>query len=620
MRKPEQKTKRGTGGLRACIGTKVVAAIATFSLVASMCPGTAALAYADDQLTAGSADLEAQSENEKTITTITKLDESRSPYMMRSGTYRVTEDVTITPPAFGNGIEIYENQKVHLIIDEGATLTVTGDDASGWHQPARAAILLPESSTLIISGGGTLNATGGRAGDGANGYSAAAASDDSPRTGKGGDGGGGGGGAGAGIGTDGGGGGFGMDGGEGISSPANTKVNTYGNPGTSGNPGKVAARAGTVIITGTVTVNAKGGAGGAGGKGSSRGKYAEKRNTWNAYAAGTSGGGGAGGGGTAAYGIGSGGSGGGGGGGGASASIDGEAAIFGGADLDDLWGHGGGGGNSAWGGTSGERGDEGGSNGGDANGKYARSGGAGGACTPPKATAFYTYKAPGASTGPTVNCVSGNGVISEATSLDSLAEFKDLPSGLADMVSGGTFTYDGEQHGVAIGGSDTQAKRMHALTAQAEGDEPSEYDEKGETAVDGVSVKYWITYYDASGERVGSVPTMPGRYVAVVSFESDNPEYCGSWVEPIVIAKRQVDKPTPAELVFECADWSTGEGALQDAFPGLDEADYAFATFTNGPDGTSEQGHGIENHFELQEGDGDWHWTAVPATDVVEGQ
>lgn len=30
MRKPEQKTKRGTGGLRACIGTKVVAAIATF--------------------------------------------------------------------------------------------------------------------------------------------------------------------------------------------------------------------------------------------------------------------------------------------------------------------------------------------------------------------------------------------------------------------------------------------------------------------------------------------------------------------------------------------------------------------------------------------------------------
>ena len=53
----------------------------------------------------------------------------------------------------------------------------------------------------------------------------------------------------------------------------------------------------------------------------------------------TGGGGGAGG--SAADGIGSGGTGGGGGGGGASANIDGESALFGAADLDDLWGYGG---------------------------------------------------------------------------------------------------------------------------------------------------------------------------------------------------------------------------------------------------------------------------------------
>ena len=42
MRKPEQKTNRGTGRLRERIGTKVIAAIATYSLVASMCPGVVA--------------------------------------------------------------------------------------------------------------------------------------------------------------------------------------------------------------------------------------------------------------------------------------------------------------------------------------------------------------------------------------------------------------------------------------------------------------------------------------------------------------------------------------------------------------------------------------------------
>ena len=58
-----------------------------------------------------------------------------------------------------------------LYIDEGASLTVTGANANG-SGVGRAAILLPEGSTLTIAGAGTLTATGGNAGRGETGFGA----------------------------------------------------------------------------------------------------------------------------------------------------------------------------------------------------------------------------------------------------------------------------------------------------------------------------------------------------------------------------------------------------------------------------------------------------------------
>ncbi len=99
-------------------------------------------------------------------------------------------------------------------------------------------------------------------------------------------------------------------------------------------------------------------------------------------------------------------------------------------------------------------------------------------------------------------------------------------------------------------------------------------------------MSYKITYYNASGSRVGSIPVLPGQYAAVVRFESENPDYCGDWVEPFAITRIPVEKPTPAALTFECADWNTGEGKEQDAFPGLDETNYEFVQDAVAEDGT----------------------------------
>ena len=269
------------------------------------------------------------------------------------GTWRVKKDVTIN-----SSILVWAGSRVLLIIDDGVTLTVKGEDGDG-RIPGNAAIELERSSTLTIAGGGTLNAIGGNGGDGKPGADASESSiSDYAYVGAGGDNykytfngkSQGGGGAGAGIGTNGGWGGlYGGGGGGNYKVDLGVKDNTYGSKGGAGQSGSAAMTGGTVIITGSVTVNAQGGKAGAGGKGGKRGKYAEKRFTWNAVAPGTSGGGGGGGGGGAADGIGCGGSGGGAGGGGASANVDGEAGGYF-SDLDDLWGHGGGGGGS-WGGN-----------------------------------------------------------------------------------------------------------------------------------------------------------------------------------------------------------------------------------------------------------------------------
>ena len=585
MRKPEQKTNRGTGGLRARIGTKLLAGVATFSLVASMCPGAAALSYAGDQLVVGSAGLEAQASS----TEPKPLKDWDTGYELYTGTWRVTEDLTIKKDVEGwSALYVKPGADVTLIIDKGATLDVEGG-------PCTAAIYLPYGSTLTIAGEGTLKAKGGDASTPEGEFLGAVESDeldDALRVGWGGHGGSGGTGAGAGIGTNGGAGGAGGLGGQSFICKKNVKSNIYGNEGKTGDPGRYANRPGTVLITGSVTVEATGGSAGKGGEGGARGRYVELRNTWNGIAAGTSGGGGGGGGGSAADGIGCGGTGGGGGGGGATGGIDGEFAFFGACDLDDLWGYGGKGGASAWGGGAGEDGDYGASNGGDstdASKKYAKSGGWDGSCHEPGAEPFYIYKEPDATSGPKVTCTSGHGVTRSGTDLGTLQEFA-AKGGNIKVVSSGTSTYDGKPHGVSVNNSgelSAQSADVSALRAQAADGEG--YAESGTTTVDGVVVEYSVVYYGEAGNRLDSAPVMPGSYAAVVTFKCNDPDhadYNGSWVEPIVIAKRQVAKPTPAELTFVCADWNTGEGLEQEAFPGLDEANIEFVPDAETDDGS----------------------------------
>lgn len=520
-------------------------------------------------------------------TTVTK-----DTHIMTTGTYVVNENVTIAPDKSGNGIQVENGALVFLYIEEGKTLTVTGKDAEG-NGVGRAAILLPEGARLTIAGKGTLDATGGKAGAGADGKYAfpSLAHGGDVFVGEGGAGGNGGGGAGAGIGTDGGVGGKGGAGGAQIYANA-PKSNVYGNNGNPGSAGSQSAPAGSLFITGSVKVIATGGAGGGGGSRGRSGGYWSERDYFQAASAGTSGAGGGGGGGSAADGIGSGGTGGGGGGGGASANIDGEAAFFGACDLDDLWGYGGFGGLSAWGGSEGARGEYGKTNGGDDTGaskKYAKAGGAGGSCAEPRAVGFFTCK-DSDSSNPQVLCTAGHGATRRATPLGTLQEFTDKGD---QLVSGWTVEYDGDQHGVSVDGSNKQSAKASAKVLLAQSntalqaqEDAGDWDEEGQVTLDGVEVSYTIVYYDASGERVGEVPWMPGQYAAVVTFTSDNKDYCGDWVEPFTIARKQVEKPDPRALVFECENWDTGEGAMKEAFLAPDTDDYEFVQDAKAADGT----------------------------------
>ena len=486
MKHDSLNTRNSKGRPRTRLGTKVLSIATAFTLAMSMCPAV----YASD----GFVDMESQvlvGEGEGAITV------TGNTHSMSTGEYRVTGNVTINPDGTGNGIKVENGAKVLLYIEEGTTLTVNGKNAEG-NGIGYAAILLPEGSTLTIAGKGMLNATGGNAGNGSNGDGAEHSFCQifwNPRTGKGGSGGQGGGGAGAGIGTNGGTGGSGGAGGEGVGCSYHDNSNTYGNDGRSGSAGSAAAPAGTLIVTGSVTMNAKGGSAGKGGSGGSRGRYEESTYKSNALAASTSGGGGGGAGGSAADGIGSGGTGGGGGGGGASGNIDGEADFailypFP-VDIDDLWGYGGYGGSGTWGGGSGSRGDYGASNGGDDTGasiKYAKAGGAGGSCANPRTVAFYTYKS-NSSDNPKVACTSGHGVTRSATSLGTLQEFMNKGGSL---VSGGTVEYDGKQHGVSVGGSgkssakagsslQTQEDDSAIIVGESDGfDEESSFDDAGD--------------------------------------------------------------------------------------------------------------------------------------------
>ncbi len=246
---------------------------------------------------------------------------SNSGYRFMSGHYYIPKNLTFSNSNTGrDGISIAPGSSVHFYIPKGVTLTARGGNASG-RTGAGAGICLPQSSSLVLEGGGTVNATGGNAANGEDGQDGSEAmfstSSDKGWTGSGGNGGNGGGGAGAGIGT------RGASGGKGGSGTAGYWYNNDhdGIRGSDGDNGGTSLAIGSLYIeqTSGLTVNAKGGSAGSPGKAGDGGKsYIRHRGeVYFTFSMAGGGGGGAGGFGGEASGIGTGGPGGGGGGGGA---------------------------------------------------------------------------------------------------------------------------------------------------------------------------------------------------------------------------------------------------------------------------------------------------------------
>lgn len=260
---------------------------------------------------------------------------------LQTGTiYTVRENITITAPSSStdtrNALNVAGNAKVVIDIAKGCTLTVTGGQGIIFRSGG-AGIHLPSTSTLYVTGGGRLVATGGASGYGYRGFDGTPAQCGTTTSGvamiypsRGGAGGYGGGGAGAGIGGAGGTGGIGGGGSSGcdplyagggdwgFNSVPVTSVSQPGKDGADGQPGENGQTMGNLYVLGTVTVEAKAGTldtrrsvGGVSG-----GNVMGYDGTFGTAAGGC--GGGAGGGGGAALAIGGGGAGGGSGGGGSS--------------------------------------------------------------------------------------------------------------------------------------------------------------------------------------------------------------------------------------------------------------------------------------------------------------
>lgn len=254
---------------------------------------------------------------------------------LETGVYELSSDLTISASEAGqSALIIGENQTVTLYLKKNATLTLTGGAANGT-TGAGAGILLPETSSLYVTGEGTIVATGGNAANGGNAGNGSDARVSSSETceidnkthsldggsfvnGAGGAGGFGGGGAGAGIGGKGGNGGAGGVGGTSrVRYDHPKQFHTNGNDGGNGGNGANGGSAGKFYVLGSVIVKATGGNAGANGTTAAYGKHHVKIQGDDWLAAGGAPGG-AGQGGAAAEAIGFGGRGGAGGGGGGS--------------------------------------------------------------------------------------------------------------------------------------------------------------------------------------------------------------------------------------------------------------------------------------------------------------
>lgn len=262
-------------------------------------------------------------------------------YTLQPGKMYVVQSTMTITADHGNGLNVAPKgtaQAPILYIPAGVTLTVKGANGSDL-TGGGAGIYVPQTAELIITGAGTLVATGGNAANGGNGENGHNGGDkvadhdfqeyheDLVHSGAGGAGGNGGGGAGAGIGGNGATGGQGGHGGAAVLFKTETeqrssqKSGAKGADGVAGNPG---VPAGNIYIMGTVTVTATPGANGAaGGAGGTQG-FSTMHIYDGAFNIAGAGGGGAGGGAgyAAVCGIGAGGRSGGGGAGGGSGAVD----------------------------------------------------------------------------------------------------------------------------------------------------------------------------------------------------------------------------------------------------------------------------------------------------------
>lgn len=231
--------------------------------------------------------------------------------------------------SFPNALQVAEGATATIYIPKGVTLTVQGANAQGL-TGAGAGILVPSTSTLYITGEGTLIAIGGNAangGDGTNGANGTT-SGKTAVSGKGGDGGYGGGGGAAAIG------GSGGDGGA-IAAGAKSLSARRGSEGENGLPdfpessdcngkdGNAGGTMGNVYILGSVIVQTTNGSNGtAGGNAGYHGTAISKSSNATIWAGGGGAGAGGGAGYGALYGIGGGGAGAGGGAAGGSGAAD----------------------------------------------------------------------------------------------------------------------------------------------------------------------------------------------------------------------------------------------------------------------------------------------------------
>ena len=261
--------------------------------------------------------------------------------------YYFTESIERDARAIGKrcaGVRIANNpgKTVVFYIPKDVTVTFGGADGRD-RNPGFAGIEVPEGVTLVVTGEGTLVATGGSAGqarDGAIGGDGSytwrdGLGEDYVTGGTGGSGGWGAGGAAAAIGGNGGQGGQGGDYTFGNDVKCwNSRTNKNGNDGKPGKAGGEGGACGNVTIVGTVSVELQGGWGTDGGAGGVAGQTKDDEGSHNAkWYTGTGGGGGAGGGGSSdALTIGGGaGGGGGGGGGGSGATVNNDKADVSGA-------------------------------------------------------------------------------------------------------------------------------------------------------------------------------------------------------------------------------------------------------------------------------------------------